>query len=66
LSVEEYLLNTFIFSTDDLKNLKDDLKDLQRPMKASAFASEEPAPFSPFIPKGKFLNVVTWTLILWE
>ena len=33
--------------TDDLQNLKSDLKDPQRPMKASAFASEEPAPFSP-------------------
>jgi hypothetical protein len=46
-------LQTFLWWTDDLENLKDDLKDPQRPMKASAFASEEPAPFSPFIPKGK-------------
>ncbi|CAB3993111.1 elongator complex 2-like [Paramuricea clavata] len=44
------LSNKAVFD-DDLKNLKDDLKDPQRPMKASAFASEEPAPFSPFIPK---------------
>lgn len=43
------------FSIDDLKKLKDDLVDYQRPMKASVYASEEPAPFSPFIPTGNRL-----------
>ncbi|XP_028410980.1 elongator complex protein 2-like isoform X2 [Dendronephthya gigantea] len=42
------LSNKAVFD-DDLKNLKDDLNDPQRPMKASAFASEEPPPFSPFV-----------------
>ena len=44
-------MNGFIV-LDDLVNLKEDLKDPQRPMKASAFASEEPAPFTPFLSEG--------------
>lgn len=44
------LSNKAVFA-DDLQTLKDDLKDPQRPMKASAFASEEPAPFAPSLSK---------------
>ena len=58
LLVSIFVIFYILWSTDDLKNLKDDLKDPQRPMKASAFASEEPAPFSPFIPKGKNSQII--------
>ena len=36
----------------DLDSLRRDLEDPARPMKSSAFASEEPAPFTPVSLKG--------------
>ena len=48
----EKLSNTIFFS-GDLESLKKDLEDPSRPMKASAFASEEPALFTPGTLHGK-------------
>ena len=48
----EKLSNKKLFS-GDLESLKKDLEDPSRPMKASAFASEEPAPFTPGTLHGK-------------
>ncbi|XP_046845243.1 elongator complex protein 2-like isoform X2 [Xenia sp. Carnegie-2017] len=42
------LSNKAVFD-DELKNLKSDLEDLKRPMKASVFASEEPSSFCPYL-----------------
>lgn len=47
--------------TGDMDSLKRDLEDPARPMKSSAFASEEPAPFTPVSLKGflfLFLSVM--------
>jgi len=38
--------------TGDMDSLRRDLEDPARPMKSSAFASEEPAPFTPVSLKG--------------
>ena len=47
---------TFIL-TGDIDSLRRDLEDPARPMKSSAFASEEPAPFTPVSLKGFYLSL---------
>ena len=44
--------------TGDIDSLRKDLEDPARPMKASAFASEEPAPFTPVSLKGLLFRIV--------
>lgn len=44
--------------TGDIESLRRDLVDPARPMKSSAFASEEPAPFTPVSLKGSLFLVL--------
>ncbi len=44
--------------TGDIDSLRRDLEDPARPMKSSAFASEEPAPFTPVSLKGFSLVIL--------
>ena len=47
-----YFFAVTTFFVGDLDSLRRDLEDPARPMKSSAFASEEPAPFTPVSLKG--------------
>lgn len=48
----------------DISSLRRDLEDPARPMKSSAFASEEPAPFTPVSLKGASFVVLVISKVI--